>query len=323
MREYKINKNDSGQRLNKFLEKTVPLLPSSMMYKYLRLKRIKVNGKKTQFSYNLNQNDIVQLYINDEFFENKNEQKEDYTKIKAPNINIIYEDENIMIVDKPSGMVVHTDERGQKNTLIANIQSYLYQTKQWLPECENSFTPALCNRIDRNTGGIVIAAKNSQSLRILNEKIKNQELIKKYICIVHNTPKTKSGLIKSYLKKDEKQKLVKEFKNPVKDAKTAKTIFKTLDTKNNLSLVECTLLTGRTHQIRVHMSGIGCPLLGDGKYGKNEKNKQFKENSQLLYSYKLTFSFKSSANQLEYLNGKTFTVKNIPFTKKYFPNFKI
>lgn len=320
MKEYIISKNDSGQRINKFLEKAVPLLPPSMMHKYFRLKRIKVNGKRSEPAYRLNEGDYVQLYINDEFFERPLEQ-DAYKKIKNPRLSIVYEDENIILVDKPSGMVVHADEKGDTDTLIAHIQAYLYQSGKWNPEKENSFTPSLCNRIDRNTGGIVIAAKTAEALRILNDKIKHHELEKSYLCIVHDTPNPKKGLIESYLRRDEKLKQVFEFKKAVKGAKIAKTLYKVLASKNNLSLVECTLLTGRTHQIRVHMSGIGCPLLGDGKYGKNEQNKRFKENGQLLYSYKLKFKFTSDAGELEYLNGKTFTVKNVPFLEKY--SFKL
>lgn len=322
MKEYIISKNDSGQRINKFLEKAVPLLPPSMMHKYFRLKRIKVNGKRSEPAYRLNEGDLVQLYINDEFFETPSEQ-EAYKKIKKPNLTIVYEDENILLADKPVGMVVHEDEKGDTNTLIANIQAYLFQSGQWSPEKENSFTPALCNRIDRNTGGIVIAAKTAEALRILNDKIKHHELIKRYLCVVHGTPNPKKGLIESYLRRDEKRKQVFEFNKPVAGAKIAKTIYRTLSTRNRLSLVECTLLTGRTHQIRVHMSGIGCPLLGDGKYGKNEQNKPFKENGQLLYSYQLTFWFNSDAGALQYLNGKTFSVKKIPFVDKYFSGFPI
>ena len=322
MKEYIISKNDSGQRINKFLEKAVPLLPSSMMHKYFRLKRIKVNGKRSEPAYRLNEGDLVQLYINDEFFETPSEQ-EAYKKIKKPNLNIVYEDENILLADKPAGMVVHEDEQGNINTLIANIQAYLYESGQWNPEKEISFTPALCNRIDRNTGGIVIAAKTAEALRILNDKIKNHELVKRYLCVVHGTPNPKNGLIESYLRRDEKRKQVFEFNKPVAGAKIAKTIYRTLSTQNKLSLVECTLLTGRTHQIRVHMSGIGCPLLGDGKYGKNEQNKHFRETGQLLYSYQLKFSFKSDAGALQYLDGQTFTVKKIPFVNKYFPSFRV
>ncbi len=322
MKEYTISKNDSGQRLNKFLEKAVPLLPPGLMHKYCRLKRIKVGGKRTDPAYRLMEGDLVQLYINDEFFETPSEE-EAYKKIKTPRLSIVYEDEHILLADKAPGMVVHADERGDTDTLIAHIQAYLVQSGQWNPADALSFTPALCNRIDRNTGGIVIAAKTAEALRVMNDKIKHHELKKKYLCIVHGTPKPPKGLIENYLRRDEKRKQVELFERPAPGAKIAKTIYRTLTSRNGLSLVECALLTGRTHQIRAHMASIGCPLLGDGKYGRNEHNKRYGETGQLLYSYQLTFWFTSDAGALSYLDGKTFTVKNVPFVKKYFPEYKL
>ena len=322
MKEYTISKNDSGQRLNKFLEKAVPLLPPGLMHKYCRLKRIKVGGKRTDPAYRLMEGDLVQLYINDEFFESPSEE-EAYKKIKTPRLSIVYEDEHILLADKAPGMVVHADERGDTDTLIAHIQAYLVQSGQWNPADALSFTPALCNRIDRNTGGIVIAAKTAEALRVMNDKIKHHELKKKYLCIVHGTPKPPKGLIENYLRRDEKRKQVELFERPMPGAKIAKTIYRTLTSRNGLSLVECALLTGRTHQIRAHMASIGCPLLGDGKYGRNEHNKRYGETGQLLYSYQLTFWFESDAGALSYLDGKTFTVKNVPFVKKYFPDYRL
>ena len=173
MRECYITKNDSGQRLNKFLEKAVPLLPGGMMHKYLRLKRIKVNGKRTESAYRLCEGDKVQLYLNDEYFDAPREE-EAFRRIQTPQLRIVYEDENILLADKAPGMVVHTDEHGDANTLIAHIQAYLYQSGAWDPDDAASFAPALCNRIDRNTGGIVIAAKTAEALRIPNAKTKTR-----------------------------------------------------------------------------------------------------------------------------------------------------
>ena len=322
MKEYRISKNDSGQRLNKFLEKAVPLLPPGLMHKYFRLKRIKVNHRRADPAYRLLEGDLIQLYINDEFFESPSEE-DAYRKIRIPRLSIVYEDEHLLLADKAPGMVVHADERGDADTLIAHIQAYLLQSGQWDPEDARSFAPALCNRIDRNTGGIVIAAKTAEALRILNDKIKRHELEKRYLCVVHGTPQPPAGRIENYLRRDEKRKQVALFAHPVPGAKTAKTVYRTLTSRNGLSLVECRLLTGRTHQIRAHMASLGCPLLGDGKYGRNEQNRRFGETGQLLYSYRLTFRFTSDAGALAYLDGRTFTVKNVPFVKKYFPDFRI
>ena len=309
MREYYITKNDSGQRLNKFLEKAVPNLSGGMMHKYLRLKRIKLNGKRTEASCKLAEGDLLQLYINDEYFETVREE-EAFRRIKTPRLTVVYEDENILLADKAPGMVVHADEKGDTDTLIAHIQAYLYQSGAWDPEDAASFAPALCNRIDRNTGGIVIAAKTAEALRILNDKIKEHELKKKYVCVVLGRPEPPRGRIENFLRRDEKRKQV-----TLHD-------YRTLASAKELSLVECTLLTGRTHQIRAHMASIGCPLLGDGKYGRGDRNRAFGESGQLLYSYELTFAFESDAGALQYLNGKTFRVKDIAFVKKYFPNYR-
>lgn len=322
MREYYITKNDSGQRLNKFLEKAVPLLPGGIMHKYLRLKRIKVNGKRTDAAYRLAEGDAVQLYLNDEYFDAPREE-EAFRRITHPRLRIVYEDDHILLADKAPGMVVHADERGGADTLIAHIQAYLYQTGAWNPADAASFAPALCNRIDRNTGGIVIAAKTAEALRILNDKIKERELEKRYLCIVHGRPQPAAGLIENYLRRDEKRKQVTLHRQRVPGAKTARTRYRTLASQDKLSLVECELLTGRTHQIRAHMASIGCPLLGDGKYGTNELNRPYNETGQALYAYSLTFRFEEDAGVLSYLNGRTFTAKEIPFVRKYFPSFQL
>ena len=322
LKEFYIKPNDSGQRLNKFLEKAVPALPGGLMHKYMRLKRIKVNGKRAEPSYKLRAGDLLQLYINDEFFETPDTQMA-YEKISKPQVHILYEDNHILLADKQPGMVVHADERGDNGTLIAHIQAYLAQSGQWNPLDEASFVPSLCNRIDRNTGGIVIAAKTAEALRIMNDKIRDRELTKRYLCVVHGVPKVRSGKITHYLRRDETKKQVEVFSRPMPGAKTAQTIYNVLASRNGLSLVECTLLTGRTHQIRAQMAAIGHPLLGDGKYGTNAKNKPYGETSQLLYSYRLTFDFTTDSGVLDYLNGLTFTARDIPFVRKYFPGFQI
>lgn len=321
MKEIQIRKNDAGQRLDRFVGKAVPLLPESLLQKYIRLKRIKRNGKAAKRDVRLVEGDVLQLYINDEFFEKPTEHNA-WLKIATPRLDIVYEDENILLADKKPGVLCHSAGEWSWDTLISNIQAYLRQTGEWDPKAENAFTPALCNRIDRNTGGIVIAAKTAEALRILNDKIKDREMEKRYLCIVHGRPKPPEGLIENYLRRDEKRKQVTLHRTRVPGAKTARTRYRTLTSHGRLSLVECELLTGRTHQIRAHMASIGCPLLGDGKYGTNELNRPYGETGQALYAYSLTFRFAQDAGALQYLNGKTFKVKDIPFVKKYFPNFK-
>ena len=315
MRTFIINENDSGQRLDKFIAKSVKNLPKNLMYKYIRLKRIKINGKRCEISTRLKVGDEIQLYINDEFFETP---KNDSFLNVAPNINVIYEDENIILVDKPSGLVVHEDDDNSIDTLINRIKRYLYDKKEYDPQNELSFSPALCNRLDRNTSGIVICAKNAESLRILNQKIKDRELNKHYLCVCIGTLDKKEDTLKNYLFKDEKSKTVSIENTKKPNNKQILTKYKVLKEKNNLSLVEIDLLTGRTHQIRAHMAYICHPLLGDGKYGINQINKKYGVKTQALCSYRLTFNFKTDSGILEYLNKKSFTAKAPWFVEKFF-----
>lgn len=311
MKKVVIKKNDSGQRLDKFLFKFFASIPASMVYKGIRKKRIKVNGKKSEIGYMLREGDVLELYINDEFFEAKNPSDDAFRDI-VPAVRVVYEDENILLADKRAGVSVHEDETESKNTLINHIKAYLYQKGEYNPDEENSFAPALCNRIDRNTAGIVIAAKNAAALRIINEKIRCREIEKYYLCLVKGHLKQKEGTLKSYMVKNEAQNRVYVHDRPVEGGKTAVTKYRVIKENELTSLVEAELLTGRTHQIRAHFASIGHPLAGDGKYGTNEFNKKIGMKHQALYSYKLKFAF-SDENELSYLNGKSFRVENVPF----------
>ena len=317
MKELTIGTNDAGQRLDRFLAKAVPLLPASLAQKYIRLKRIKRNGARAQRDTRLEAGDLLQLYINDEFFDTPREDNA-YLTVAAPKLNIVYEDENILLVDKRPGLAVHPHDGAEYGrTLIDQIQAYLYQKHEWRPREENAFTPALCNRIDRNTGGIVIAAKTAEALRVMNQKIKDRELDKRYLAIVEGTPKPREGSLKGYLFKDAVKNRVFVTDGPKPGAKTCQTNYKVLDSRNGLSLVECELITGRTHQIRAQFAHAGHPLLGDGKYGKLDK--RFDRTYQALYSYKLTFLFTTDAGSLSNLNGRSFQVEKVDFVEEYFP----
>ncbi len=315
MKSFTISKNDANQRLDKFISKAVPNLPQALMYKYIRLKRIKVNSKKSEISYRLTEGDIVDMYINDEFFAPA---KDNFDFLHASKkLDIVYEDENIMLLDKKVGLLSHPDETEYNYTLITRVKRYLYEKGEYNPKDEHSFTPSLVNRIDRNTGGIVIAAKNAESLRILNQKLKDRELEKHYLCVVHGTPKKKSALLHGWLKKDEKKNKVEVFTKEVPAGKEIKTKYEVLASKDGLSLIEVELLTGRTHQIRAHFASIGHPLLGDGKYGTNALNKALGYKKQFLYSYRLKFNFTSEAGILDYLNGKSFEVEDVWFRREF------
>lgn len=307
MKKISVNKNDAGNRLDKFINKCFPNIPYSLLYKYIRKKRIKVNGKKEEISYRLKENDILELYINDELLEKSNKSSD--FKAASEDIEILYEDDNIMIINKKAGLIVHPDDDIKVDCLVNRIKSYLFKKGEFNPENENSFAPALVNRIDRNTSGIVIAAKNAESLRILNLKMKERELHKKYICILCGTLKKDSEILKAFLDKNSSENKVyisDKMKN--KNYKTILTKYSVIDKSKKFTLAEIELLTGRTHQIRAHMAYLGHPLLGDGKYGVNRINREMGYKYQALCAYKLKFDFKDKDNILGYLDGKEFGV---------------
>ena len=321
MKELTIGQNDAGQRLDRFLAKAVPLLPASLAQKYIRIKRIKLNGARAERDTRLQAGDVLSLYINDEFFDKPREDNA-YLTVAAPKLNIVYEDENILLVDKRPGLAVHPHDGAEYGrTLIDQIQAYLYQKKEWRPREENAFTPALCNRIDRNTGGIVIAAKTAEALRILNQKIRDREIDKRYLAIVEGTLPKKEGSLVGFLFKDAKKNRVFVTDTPQPGSKSCRTDYRVLASRNGLTLVECRLITGRTHQIRAQFAHTGHPLLGDGKYGKLDK--RFDRDYQALYSYRLTFTFPTDAGILEPLKGRSFQVKEVDFVKEYFPDFRL
>ncbi len=327
MREFKINKNDAGQRLDKFIQKTVKGIPLSLMYKAIRLKKIKVNRKRADQKQMLLEGDSVQMFLSEDLFSEKISSNELFS-IK-PEINVVYEDEKILIVNKPTGVLVHSGDgdgkvsgngdANDRNTLIYHIQAYLAQKGEYKPNEENSFAPALCNRIDRNTCGMVISAKNSLALRAINERIRENQITKKYLCAVHGRPQKPKDTLSAYHIKDSKSNLVRIYNNAVKGAKEIITKYVVIDynKKLDISLLEVELVTGRTHQIRAHLSFLGCPLLGDGKYGQIEKDKKLGYKYQALCSYKLLFN--PTEDDLSYLNNKSFVVKRdtVYFLKEF------
>lgn len=310
MRIITVKKNDAGQRLDKFLTKAVKGLPVSMMYKLIRTKKIKVNRKRTDQKYILCEGDEIQLFIKEEFFDSPEKDVGALERI-VPKLNILYEDENIILLNKRPGVLVHEDTEAAENTLIMHVKAYLCQKGEYSPYEEQSFSPALCNRIDRNTGGIVIAAKNAEALRVMNEKIKSDELTKTYLCLVHGVPEKKSARLCGYLRKDSKNNTVEVRNTEFPGAKSIVTVYRVLSSYGRESaLLEVDLITGRTHQIRAHLAHIGHPLIGDGKYGINRDDRGRGYKYQALYAYKLFFKNTHKDNILSYLEGRTFSLKN-------------
>lgn len=325
MRQLTVEKNDAGQRLDKFLQKSMPALPPALMYKYLRQKRVRCNGTQvTNGALRLQQGDVLCLYIRDEFFA-RNVGTDALARLH-PQLQILYEDDNLLLVEKPAGQLVHDAEgAAPRETLISHIRAYLYQKGAYHPAQEQSFAPALCNRIDRNTAGIVIAAKNAQSLRCMDEIIRSHQIEKYYLCAVHGTLHPQTGELRGYLRKNAAANLVSVFDHPLPDgsAKLSRTVYHTLAQNDGLSLVLVRLITGRTHQIRAQFAHAGHPLLGDGKYAVNREDRLRGYTAQALYAVMLRFCIPKDGF-LGYMHGKTVAVNgnHIGFLRE-FPDFPI
>ncbi len=284
--------NDAGQRLDKFLIKYFKSVPQGTIHKWLRKKRVRVNGKHVPIDYILQENDKLDLYVNDEFFQEKNP-----VVTGNSDIDIVYEDENILIVNKPSGLACHS---GGKNsdTLIDRAKSYLMKSGAFNPQTENSFSPALCNRIDRNTSGLVIIGKTASGLRAVNDKISQGTIRKYYLLRAERDIAPKSGEIRGFIKKNEQENKVYFCSPDTPGAKEAITRYNVLGN----GFVEAELITGRTHQIRASFAKIGHPLVGDVKYGAQKNNKN---SFQDLISYKIFFDFEPTGAVIDNLAGKT------------------
>lgn len=308
MKSITVTDKDAGQRVDRLILKTFDRLPKSLMFKEIRKKNIKVNKKRCTPEQILNTGDVVELYLKDDVLHIK-EKHYDFLKASGE-LDIIYEDNNIIILNKKVGVLCHPDGKDYIDNLVARLKRYLYEKGEWNPET-SAFTPSLANRIDRNTGGIVIGAKNSASLKILNDKIKNREIEKYYLTVVHGKMPKKQDTLTAYLKKDNKKNMVTVTDNQVDGSKKIITKYTVVDYYDDASLLEIDLLTGRTHQIRAHLAHIGHPLYGDGKYGTEQGRYR-----QALYSYKVKFNF-SDENELSYINGKTLQAKNIALLDDY------
>lgn len=310
MREFTIQKDDADQRVDKFIMKTMNDMPKSLMYKYIRNKKIKVNRKRCEISQRLQVGDTMQCYIAEEFFETAH--KDSFLQVPKK-LHILYEDEHILLVDKPQGLLAHSDTSELQDNLADRVLHYLYDKKEYDPYVQQSFTPALCHRIDRNTQGIVIAAKTAAALRFINEKIRNREVEKKYVCIIEGHLAKKEDIITLYHKKDEGNKAIL-CATPKEGYQEIRTGYRVMKEKEQYSLVEVDLLTGKSHQIRSVMAYLHHPLYGDVKYGaRKTKEKEY----QALCAYQVQFKFKEANLEFDYLNGKRYQLHHVALFDKF------
>ena len=311
-----VRDNDAGQRLDKFLLKTYRHLPPTMLYKAIRKKDIRLNGNRCDSADRVVSGDVLTVFLPQDVLEIA---PPSYPFLHASRqLDIVYEDAHLLLLNKKAGLLVHPDEHEYGDTLIARVQRYLYEKGEYDPAAEQSFAPALVNRIDRNTSGIVIAAKTAVALRILNEKLKAREIQKYYLTIVHGRMPRHEDTLEGYLEKDEAHNRVHISATARQGARTIRTRYRVLQERDGMSLLEIHLLTGRTHQIRAHLASIGHPLLGDGKYGTNALNKGTGFDKQALCSYRLRFDFATPAGELDYLNGREFTLSDVWFADAFY-----
>ena len=282
MKELIVTKKYNNKKLDKFLKDNLQNLSNNLFYKTLRKKDIKINGKRVSENVTVFENDKIQVYISDTLLEG------------SVNLDIIYEEKNILLINKP----INIEVTG-KNSLT-DVVHRLYKLQEFLP--------MPCHRLDRNTAGLILFAKNQTALDILLDKFKHHEIEKHYLALVYGVPKKKSERLISYLFKDSSKSLVYISDVPKKGYLKIITSYSLIESINNTSLLDVEIETGRTHQIRAHHSYIGLPIIGDGKYGINEINKKFKAKTQKLVSYKLKFSFIKDSGILNYLNGKSFEI---------------
>ena len=318
LKEFVIAASDDGRKLEKWLMREMPLVGMGLRKKYFRLKRYKLNGRPAREDARLAKGDVLQIYLNDEQFEKPRREDPFLSKIR-PNLDILYEDDSVLLADKRPGLMAHPDAHEKVNTLITHIQAYLYQKGEYDPAAPGAFAPALCNRLDRFTGGIEIAAKTREALDVLNGKIRSREVQKYYYCIALGSFSRREGMLDNYIVKPPEAKKVSVSPRMVPNGQRAQTRYRVLAQRDGLSLVECELLTGRTHQIRAQMAFAGHPLLGDNQYGDRRANEKYGRGYQALYAYKLRFDFRGGAGSLSALSGREFEVRDVRFLSEYFP----
>lgn len=306
-----IGTNESGQRLDKFCRKLMKDVPLSAIYKAIRKGDVKINGRKSKEKYMLQDGDIFETR------DIKSERKKvEFIKIDKNSLKISYEDKNILVVEKWPGVLVHSDKKNGEPTMTDHILSYLNEKGDFTPETEVVFTPSPCNRLDRNTSGMVIFGKNFVATKAINEMIRERRIKKYYVAVVKG--RVKDGIYEAYISKNEDNNISKVYLEERENTKKIAMEVKTIQSVGSYSFIEIDLLTGRSHQLRAHLSFLGNPILGDPKYGESKINSFFENKYglayQFLYAYKL--NFKDCPDELSYLENKTITESLPPIFKK-------
>ncbi|WP_394963121.1 pseudouridine synthase [Candidatus Allofournierella excrementigallinarum] len=312
MKQFTAGANEDGVRLSRFVESVTAGLPASLLYKSFRNRRIKVNGKRQTPDYRLRQGDVVELYINDEFFAAA-PQKAVPTR-KLPSLKVVYEDEALAVLYKPAHLLCHGDRTGDVSLVDAFI-AYLAQKGEFDPQAEASFKPALCNRLDRGTEGLVVGAKTYAALRDMNAVIRDDLVRKEYLAITFGAPA--AGRHAAYLRHDEKRNKVKVQAEPGEGFKQIVTDVAVERTEGPFALCRIGLVTGRTHQIRAHLAFLGAPVLGDVKYGNRKWNEKTGFKTQALCAVSLTFARLPPENTLCALSGKTIRLEHPAILDKF------
>lgn len=297
--------SDNQKRIDRFLADRFPRVPASTFFKAFRKRNIRVNGKRVRNDFCLQAGDVVEIYIPDSYLER------DERNDRAVSIEIPYEDEHILVAAKPQGIPVHQDANQEELVLDEYLQA-MAAARQDGVALEPGF-PALCHRLDRNTGGLVILAKDPKTLEVMQDKFRNHEIRKYYLACTHGIPREKEAELTAYLKKDAESSHVKIYDNPVRGSSRVVTRYRIVKAAYPYALLEVELVTGKTHQIRAHLAWMGYPILGDGKYGINAVNRSLGLKMQALFAYKLKFAFKKKSSHLDYLDGREITLPEIPW----------
>lgn len=300
MKRFTAGKNDAGVRLSRFVLGVTQGLPASLLYKSFRNKRIKVNGRRAVPQDRLQEGDVIELYINDEFFPEVPPAPKERRKRR---LQVIYEDAHIAALYKPAHLLCHSDCTGDES-LVEQFQAYLQQKGEYDPQSEHHFAPAVCNRLDRGTEGLVLAAKDYASLRDMNAVIRGNLLQKEYLAVTCGAPP--KGRHTAYLKHFERENKVVVREHPAPGYKQIITQVKVEAVAGPFALCRIGLITGRTHQIRAHLAFLGAPVLGDAKYGNKKMNRRTGLSTQVLCAVCVTFLDIPAENTLEYLSGRVF-----------------